>query len=121
MSVPFHRTGWYRLERDLLGTTERITEVGFPMNHAGAVALLTALQNAEETAAEALQIALPPQNEIEMFVPKRNNKTKGYVAGQPFAKHKMVALNPNSSQQFYDRMVAKYGVWPSTVKTKTGA
>ena len=32
----------------------------------------------------------------EEFIPKRNNKTKGYIAGEPFIKHKTVEFNANS-------------------------
>ena len=58
------------------------------------------LHEAEGALAEALQLALPPQDKVEIFIPKRNNHTKGYVAGVPFRKHKMVGFNPNAPQQF---------------------
>ena len=121
MSAPFFDTSWYRLERALVLITEKITAAGFPMYRERAVALLAELHEAEGALAEALQPALPPQDKIEIFIPKRNNHTKGYVAGVPFRKHQMVAFNPNAPQQFYDRMMLRYGKWPSTVVTKAGA
>ncbi len=121
MSAPFFDTSWYRLERALVSITEKITAAGFPMYRECAVALLAELHEAEGALAEALQRALPPQDKVEIFVPKRNNRTKGYEAGVPFRKHKMVAFNPNAPQQFYDRMMLRYGKWPSTVMTKAGA
>jgi DNA polymerase-1 len=121
MSVPFHATDWYALERDLLSTTLRIEAAGFPMNRSKAQALLAELQDAEAENAAALQLMLPPQDEIEVFIPKRNNKTKNYVAGVPFHKHREVGFNPASGAQFHSRMLVRYGVWPSTVTTKTGA
>jgi hypothetical protein len=96
MSAPFYSTEWYRLELDLLSITERITDVGFPMDRANAVTLLAELLDAEAQAADALQAILPPIDVTEDFWPKRSNKAKGYVAGELFVKHKTVAFNPNS-------------------------
>lgn len=119
--IPFYDTDWYALERDLLDVTEKMTVAGFPVNRSKAQALLAELQDAEAAKAAALQLMLPPQDEIGIFIPKRNNKTKGYVAGVPFHKRKVVSFNPGSGAQFYSRMMVRYGAWPSTVTTKTGA
>lgn len=53
-----------------------------------------------------LQIEFPPKLVEEEFIPKRNDKTKGYVAHVPFIKRKYVPFNPNSSQQVIERLTA---------------
>ena len=53
MSVPFHATDWYALERDLLSTTLRIESAGFPMNRSKAQALLADSRLPMERVAES--------------------------------------------------------------------
>ena len=69
MSAPFFDTSWYQLECALVLITEKITAAGFPMDRERAVALLEELHDAEGALAETLQLALPPQDNVEIFIP----------------------------------------------------
>jgi DNA polymerase I-like protein with 3'-5' exonuclease and polymerase domains len=46
------------------------------------------------------------------FIPKVNNKTRGYVKGVPVAKVKMVEFNPSSRDHIADRLITLYGWKP---------
>ena len=48
---------------------------------------------------DSLKDLFPAWDVEEEFVPKRNNKTKGYIAGEPFIKVKQVEFNPTSRKQ----------------------
>ena len=54
-----------------------------------------------------LEEAFPPKEVTETFIPKVNNKTRGYVKGVPFTKRKMVEFNPSSRQMIADRLMEK--------------
>jgi DNA polymerase I-like protein with 3'-5' exonuclease and polymerase domains len=61
------------------------------------------------------------QNEIreEIFIPKVNNKTKGYIKGQPFIKKIVIEFNPSSRQMLAERLIKKYG-WKPKKLSPTG-
>tara|TARA_X000001036_G_scaffold401329_1_gene406361 strand:+ start:575 stop:2311 length:1737 start_codon:yes stop_codon:yes gene_type:complete len=48
----------------------------------------------------------PPWVEEEEFIPKVNNKTRGYVKGVPFIKRKTIEFNPNSRDHIAYRLKA---------------
>jgi DNA polymerase-1 len=54
----------------------------------------------------------------ETFVPKVNNKARGYVKGEPFTKKKWVAFNPGSRQHI-ERALRERG-WEPTEYTPSG-
>lgn len=58
-------------------------------------------------------IQLPP------FVPKVNNKTRGYIKGVPVEKTKTIEFNPSSRDHIADRLTTLYG-WKPTVFTEGG-
>lgn len=58
-------------------------------------------------------IQLPP------FVPKVNNKTRGYIKGVPVEKTKTIEFNPSSRDHIADRLMTLYG-WKPTVFTEGG-
>jgi len=72
----------------------------------------TLVQRKTELEAE-LQDAFPPWEVETLFIPKVNNKTRGYVKGQPFIKKKAVQFNPSSRQHIAGRLKEKYGWEPS--------
>lgn len=61
----------------------------------------------------------PSWEETEEFIPKVNNKTRGYVKGQPFIKRKTVDFNPNSRDHIAMRLKAQRG-WQPTIFTPDG-
>lgn len=46
------------------------------------------------------------------FIPKVNNKTKGYVKGVPVKKSKTIEFNPSSRDHIADRLINLYGWKP---------
>lgn len=58
-------------------------------------------------------IQLPP------FVPKVNNKTRGYTKGVPIERTKTIEFNPSSRDHIADRLSTLYG-WKPTVFTEGG-
>ena len=60
-----------------------------------------------------------PDKVIETeFIPKVNNKTRGYVKGQVFIKKEIVPFKPSSRKQVAERLIEKYN-WKPTVLTDT--
>ena len=50
----------------------------------------------------------PPLKREEEFIPKANNKKRGYVKGQPFIKVKYEDFNPSSRRHIAERLKLKY-------------
>jgi DNA polymerase I-like protein with 3'-5' exonuclease and polymerase domains len=48
------------------------------------------------------------------FIPKRNNKTQGYIAGVPVERWREHEFNPSSRDHIADRLRAKYGWKPES-------
>lgn len=111
---------WYRLELDVAYLCERLQRTGVPFDVPQAQALLAQLQTDADRYASDLQTAFPPQLVEEVFIPKRNNQTKGYQAGVPFIKRKLQAFNPGSHPQVVERLIARHG-WQPTVLSAGGA
>ena len=66
-----------------------------------------------------LQVKFPPIKEQIPFIPKVNNKSKGYVKGEVFYKEKTTVFNPSSRQHIADRLIDKYN-WKPEVYTDDG-
>jgi len=93
---------------------------GFHFKERNAEVLLARLKASQERLAAKLQEMFPPVEEEEIFVPKVNNKARGYVKGVPFTKVKTVYFNPNSEPQIAERLSAKFG-WKPKTYTKAGS
>lgn len=70
-------------------------------------------------AATALQEVFPPKRIEEIFIPKANNRARGYVKGVPFTKVRYEPFNPASRQQIAGRLMEKHG-WKPSEFTDTG-
>ena len=93
---------------------------GFPLDQDKTKALYTELA-AERASLEAvLAGSFEPWEVSTDFVPKRDNKTKGYVAGVAFKKTKLVSFNPRSHKHIADRLIQIYG-WQPEEFTEAGA
>lgn len=86
---------------------------GFPFNEAKGAELYGVLSQRRlelETELKAFfgswQVRLPD------FIPKRDNKPKGYKAGVPVPKWKMVEFNPSSRDHIANRLIELYGWTP---------
>ena len=66
-----------------------------------------------------LKLAFPNEIREEIFIPKVNNKTRGYIKGQPFIKRYEVEFNPSSRQMLAERLIEKYN-WKPTKLSPTG-
>lgn len=91
---------------------------GFRFDVSAAQTLYAKLSGRRAELEIELQDAFPPKVEEEEFIPKVNNKTRGYVKGVPFIKRKTVAFNPGSRQQIADRLMEKG--WKPTEFSETG-
>lgn len=79
---------------------------GVAFDEAGAVALYTSLVQRRQQLSSELRLAFPDEVVEETFIPKGNNKTRGYVKGVPFIKRKTVEFNASSRQQTGRRLMA---------------
>lgn len=66
-----------------------------------------------------IRCSFPDEVREEVFVPKVNNKARGYVKGQPFIKKTVVEFNPSSRQMIAKGLINKYG-WQPTKLSPTG-
>jgi DNA polymerase-1 len=108
----------YTMERDLIPITNRITAAGVPFDRVGAQDLYRAMEATTSRLAEELQRQMRPRIVTEIFIPRRNNRTKGYIKDVPFPKTRIVPFNPNSSTQIVERFMAMG--WQPSVFTDTG-
>lgn len=94
-------------------------EFGFSFDKEGAVELYGRLVQKRDDIKRQLQEAFPAKEEGEYFTPKRDNRTRGYVAGVPVFKSHLVEFNPSSRQHIADRLREKYG-WKPEAYTEQG-
>ena len=66
-----------------------------------------------------LKLAFPNEIREETFIPKVNNRAKGYIKGEPFIKRIEIEFNPSSRQMLADRLIKKYG-WKPKKLSPTG-
>lgn len=66
-----------------------------------------------------LKLAFPNEIREETFIPKVNNRNKGYIKGQPFIKRYEIEFNPSSRQMLAKGLIKKYG-WKPTKESPTG-
>lgn len=97
--------------KDCVELEHRVAEIvckveahGFRFHKERAVALAAKLSARKLELTEELQRAFPPEIVVEIFTPKVNNKSRGYVKGQPFEKQHTVVFNPGSRQQVASRL-----------------
>lgn len=91
--------------------------VGF--DYPKAVELAAQLNQQFYDLTKELKEIFPPEIKVEVFIPKVNNKARGYVKGQPFTKKTIIEFNPASRQMVAERLIKKYN-WKPTAKTDTG-
>lgn len=93
---------------------------GWPFAVQKAQELYSTLQQRRNELEVALVEAFPPWRvRLEDFIPKRNNKTQGYVEGVPVERWETKTFNPGSRQDIADRLIQKYG-WKPTEFTDGG-
>ena len=92
---------------------------GFSFNTDEAKKLYSKLNSRRLELENKLQKIFPPKIERTPFVPKVNNKAKGYVKGEIYYKEKTVVFNPSSRQHIADRLIKMYN-WKPTIYTDDG-
>jgi DNA polymerase I-like protein with 3'-5' exonuclease and polymerase domains len=68
---------------------------------------------------QELKRYFPTETRTEVFIPKANNRTRGYIKGEPFTKYIDVEFNPSSRQMIAERLIKKYN-WKPTELSPTG-
>ena len=79
---------------------------GFAFDKEAAQALYVSLVERRLSLKRELQEAFPPKQVETVFIPKVNNKTRGYVKGVPITKVETVEFNPSSRQMIAERLKA---------------
>lgn len=85
---------------------------GFPFDEAGAKSLYAELAAERAELEPKLRLAFPAWTVSKDFIPKRDNKAKGYIKDVPFKKTKLVEFNPRSHKHIAERLVAIRGWKP---------
>jgi DNA polymerase I-like protein with 3'-5' exonuclease and polymerase domains len=85
---------------------------GFLFNQEAAAELYAKLVARREELNRELQAAFPPWEVRTSFVPKVNNKRRGYQKGVPTEKVKVIEFNPSSRQHIAKCLIDKYGWVP---------
>lgn len=109
-----------RLEHDIAPILRRQEAYGFLFNKDKGRELEATLVGRRAELVEKLRAVFPPwQQKDGILIPKRDNKTRGYVAGVPFQKWKTVTFNPGSRQHIADRLKHLYN-WKPREFTENG-
>lgn len=83
-----------------------------------AVEMYAELASKRDRLVRELQEEFPPKIEEEVFIPKVNNRTRGYVKGVPFIKKYTIPFNPSSRQHIAERLQGLG--WQPSEFTETG-
>lgn len=88
---------------------------GFGFDKAAASALYAKLQIRRVTLEQSLAIEFPPWQVVDKnnWIPKVNNKARGYVKGVPVTTYKTITFNPGSRDHIADRLTNVLGWEPS--------
>jgi len=95
-----------KIEHDFCEIIAKQERHGFAFDSTKAVDLYQRLVKRRLELSQELQTAFPPKRVEEVFIPKVNNKSRGYVKGEPFTKVSYVDFNPSSRQMIGDRLMA---------------
>ena len=106
------------LEHEVAKIIQRQHERGFKIDIVNAYALQAKFQEDMNELQNKVRATFPPLKIEETFIPKSNNKARGYVKGVPFTKVKYKEFNLGSRQQIGERLM-KLG-WKPKKKTDKG-
>jgi DNA polymerase I len=99
----------------------RMERNGWPFNREAAEDLLQRLTQRRYELNRQLQEAFPPLDvRLPDFIPKRSNRTKGWVAGVPVEKWETITFNPASRDHIAERLTRKYQ-WEPKEYTDAGS
>ena len=106
-------------EHDVAKICDEIGKFGWTFNVEKAASLYGKLSQERIELENELQTLFPSWVIEEEFVPKVNNKTRGYIAGEPFIKRHEIQFNPNSRKHIERCLRDKYN-WKPKVFTPSG-
>ena len=108
-----------KLEHDFAIAINRQIRSGIPFDVDASLALVDELRAKQQDIETKLKEIFPPIKHETVFIPKVNNKNRGYIKGKPFTKVTYETFNPGSRQQIVDRLQTKYG-WTPEKNTEKG-
>jgi len=107
------------LEHDFAQAINKQIRSGVPFDIDKCLDLVDVLRTKKEELEKHLIEIFPPIEHKELFIPKVNNKKRGYVKGVPFEKISYEHFNPGSRKQIIERLQAKYQ-WVPEGRTEKG-
>nr|WMM95529.1 DNA polymerase [Methylophilales phage MEP433] len=107
------------LEHEVATLIYKQEKYGFKFDVDTATKLYAKLNARRLELEDEFQKIFEPQTLKIPFIPKGNNKSKGYVKGEVFYKEKVITFNPSSRQHIADRLMERYN-WKPTVFTPDG-
>ena len=107
------------LEHELAEICFRVGGNGWTFDSKLAGDLYAELAGKRQQLQTELDTLFPPWEVSDTFVPKRNNKTLGYIKDEPFEKKKLVEFNPSSRRHIEKCLRDKYD-WKPKVFTNDG-
>ncbi len=108
----------FKLEHDFAKVMIQQERNGVPFNTEEAEKLYCELFKEREQLRKTITATVPSHITEEIFIPKRNNKTTGYIKGVPFTKKKVEPFNANSRKQVYKFLHEKYNWVPDKLTDK---
>ena len=106
------------LEHKTAEIIQRQHESGFKLDIVEAYSLQAKFQEDMNDLTTTVRKTFPPLKIEEEFIPKSNNKARGYVKGVPFTKVKFKEFNLGSRQQIAERLMLLG--WKPKKKTDKG-
>ena len=94
-----------RLEHDVRSIVSKQEKQGFYLDQQKAMELRARLEDQAEDIEKNVHKTFPPLKREEEFIPKVNNKTRGYVKGVPFTKTSYEEFNLASRKQIAERLM----------------
>ena len=107
-----------QLEHDVARIIQTQHDKGFKLDIVNAYGLQAKFQEDMNDLTTKVRKTFPPLRLEEEFIPKSNNKSRGYVKGVPFTKVKYKEFNLGSRQQIAERLVMLG--WKPKKKTDKG-
>jgi DNA polymerase-1 len=102
------------LEHEVATIIQKQVEHGFLFDvKKGEQLYVTLLQRREELTKKLQEVFQPWEVVDRVLTPKRDNRTKGYIAGVPVEIKKTVVFNPSSRQHIAYQLQQRYGWRPS--------
>lgn len=107
------------IEHDISQILALQVETGWVFDVDRALDLNDTLKQQLEVITQELSETIPAEVKQETFVPKKDNKTRGYKAGVPIVKETVIPFNPGSRKQILTFFKQRYN-WVPSERTEKG-